>query len=909
MTTPSDAGILRQIKARLSLRPPQADALDALASILATPPLDDRPLRGDADPADALAAVQALYPRVEDFERDFPSLCFALATGVGKTRLMGAFIAYLALSGRSRNFFVLAPNTTIYDKLQADFQPTGAKYVFRGIAEFASVPPLLVTGDTWDQGRGVRGADLFGAIIINLFNVGKIDKDKGRVRKPHELVGEGYEGYFGYLASLPDLVLLMDEAHRYRATAGRGAIADLKPALGLELTATPKSVGARSANFRNVVLDYPLSQAMVDGFVKEPVVATRKDFRPDGLSIEQLERIKLEDGIHCHEAVKAELATYAQASGQRLVHPFMLVVAQDTTHAGAIRSVIEDDTFFAGRYRGRVIEVHSALRGEESEEATARLLAVEKDGATDVVIHVNKLKEGWDVSNLFTIVPLRTSASAILTEQTLGRGLRLPFGRRTGVEAVDRLTVVAHEEFDKVVAAARDPGSLIRKGITVGTGGDVSPEAPVVIDTPSWAEAVLTGTVTTAGPVVEGFSEAPQSAYVFDTQAEREAAGLVLRVIGDRFERTSRGGVADLQTPEVQAAIARQVTDAMAPAQGTLPGTAPAIDLARVIAKVADTLVELTISIPQIVVVPTNDVTFGYHDFDLVGLDGIRFQPLDEAILLQKLRTEERSFLERPNEAAREPRVENYVIRHLIDLPQVDYDTHADLLQKLAGQMVSHLRSYLPDEDAVENVLRAYGQEIAAFVFGQMASHEWTTATTFEARVTRGFQLLRPARDVAPGGIVRDFRQAVTPVSETRRHVFGGFARCCYSRQRFQSDPERRFAVLIDRDEPSVRRWMKPGPGGFQIRTRSGDAYEPDFVVETATEKLIVEVKRRDEMADPIVQEKARAALTWVGHANVASDAQAKPWCYVLLPHDDIVPSATLAGLVARHVMMPLSTA
>ncbi|CAA2155759.1 hypothetical protein MBRA_01390 [Methylobacterium brachiatum] len=900
-----DAPILRQIKARLSLRPPQADALDTLAAILDAPPLDARPLRGDVDPAAALAAVQALFPRVQDFERDFPSLCFALATGVGKTRLMGAFIAYLALTGRSRNFFVLAPNTTIYEKLQADFQPTGAKYVFRGIAEFAATPPLLVTGDTWDQGRGVRGADLFGGVVVNLFNVGKIDKDKGRVRRLHEVIGDSY---FGYLAGLPDLVLLMDEAHRYRASAGRGAIADLKPALGLELTATPKSVGARSADFRNVVIEYPLGQAMADGFVKEPVVATRKDFRPDGLSTRQLERIKLEDGIHCHEAVKAELATHAQASGQPFVHPFMLVVAQDTAHAGSIRGAIEADDFFAGRYRGRVIEVHSALTGEESEKATAELLAVERSGTTDVVIHVNKLKEGWDVSNLFTIVPLRTSASAILTEQTLGRGLRLPFGRRTGIEAVDRLTVVAHEEFDKVVAAARDPRSLIRKGITVGVGGDVSPETPVVIDTPSLAEIVLTGSGATVG-AAGGFTDAPQAAYVLDTPAEREVAGLALRVIGDRFERSSRGGVADLANPEVQVAIARQVADAMAPAQGLLCGTEPAIDLARVVAKVAETLAELTISIPQIVVVPTGEVTFGYRDFDLVGLDGIRFQPLDEAILLQKLRTDERSFLERSSEAAREPRPENYVVRHLIDLPQVDYDTHAELLQKLAGQVVSHLRSYLPDEEAVENVLRAFGREIAAFVFGQMASHEWTTATAFEARVTRGFQMLRPTRDAAPGGIVRDFQQPVTPVSETRRHVFGGFAKCCYPRQRFQSDPERRFAVLIDRHEPSVRRWMKPGPGGFQIRTRGGGAYEPDFVVETTGEKLIVEVKARNELTDPIVQEKARAALTWVGYANAAPVGDGKPWRYVLLPHDDIVPSATLAGLAARNVMEPLRAA
>ena len=77
-----------------------------------------------------------------------------------------------------------------------------------------------------------------------------------------------------------------------------------------------------------------------------------------------------------------------------------------------------------GRYKGKVAEVHSALKGEENDEAMQRLVALEHDGQTDVVIHVNKLKEGWDVNNLYTIVPLRASASDILTEQTLGRGLR-----------------------------------------------------------------------------------------------------------------------------------------------------------------------------------------------------------------------------------------------------------------------------------------------------------------------------------------------------------------------------------------------------------------------------------------------------------------------------------------------------
>ena len=41
-----------------------------------------------------LAKVKSIVPTVKGFDRDFPSLAFSIATGVGKTRLMGAIIAY-----------------------------------------------------------------------------------------------------------------------------------------------------------------------------------------------------------------------------------------------------------------------------------------------------------------------------------------------------------------------------------------------------------------------------------------------------------------------------------------------------------------------------------------------------------------------------------------------------------------------------------------------------------------------------------------------------------------------------------------------------------------------------------------------------------------------------------------------
>ena len=117
----------RQVNAiagRLSLRAPQRQSLEILDRITEIVP----PKKG-TNLGTALTAIQSEFSPVTDFERQFPSLCFALATGVGKTRLMGAFISYLHLAHRIDNFFVLAPNLTIYNKLIADFTPNTPKYV------------------------------------------------------------------------------------------------------------------------------------------------------------------------------------------------------------------------------------------------------------------------------------------------------------------------------------------------------------------------------------------------------------------------------------------------------------------------------------------------------------------------------------------------------------------------------------------------------------------------------------------------------------------------------------------------------------------------------------------------------------------------------------------------------------
>ncbi len=911
--------LVRQLAARMSLREPQGASLAILADLLGRIELGKA-----ADVAAQLAVVRAQWPAVEDFERDFASVCIALATGVGKTRLMGAFVAYLYLTGRSRHFFVLAPNLTIYEKLKADFDPASPKYVLAGIPEFATTPPVLVTGENYESGAGVRYEDvramtvpgqLFGAEQlphINIFNIAKINTEvRGgsapRMKRLQEYIGDSY---FDYLAGLDDLVLLMDEAHRYRASAGAKAIAELKPILGIELTATPKSVGANSKAFRNVIYRYGLGEALADGLLKEPAVATRKDFNPAGVPDDELERIKLEDGIHYHEYVKVELATYARQSGRALVKPFMLVVAQDTAHASRIRALMESDGFFGGAYRGAVIEVHSAQSGVESDEAMARLLAVETDETTQVVIHVNKLKEGWDVTNLFTIVPLRASASDILTEQTLGRGLRLPYGRRTGVAAVDRLTIIAHDQFQRIIDEAGKPDAIISEQLTIGPGGDVPTQAPQAGVARSVVESVLTGSASTVGmKAVPAAVAGDAAAYRTDVAGEQQIARVAWKAI-QRLE--SRLPSADaLTNPDVRARIRAEVEAEIAPAQATLgleeQGQTLAVAVERVVNRATEAVARLTIDIPNVVVIPTREVAFGYRDFNLEDLGRLSYRPVDEELVVQQLRDRAREHIGWDRRDLREPRPENYLVGVLMERDEIDYEAHAELLYKLSGQVVARLRGHLPDDTAVENVLIYHRRALAAFIWAQMAARRWETPTGYQGRVTRGFTMLRPlAFTLPPGAVPRDFRQPLPAGTNIRQVVFAGFTKCCYDLQQFQSaEGEQRLAILLE-DDIDVVRWLKPGPGQFQIEWKNGRSYEPDFVVETKTEKLILEPKRATDIAEPDVQAKAQAAARWCEHATEHALAHAsKPWRYALIPHDAIVGGGTAVGLANAYAIRP----
>lgn len=135
--------------------------------------------------------------------------------------------------------------------------------------------------------------------------------------------------------------------------------------------------------------------------------------------------------------------------------------------------------------------------------------------------------------------------------------------------------------------------------------------------------------------------------------------------------------------------------------------------------------------------------------------------------------------------------------------------------------------------------------------------------------------------------------------SRIRQMLFGGFKKCLYPLQKFDSDTERRFAVILERD---AQKWFKPAKGQFQIYYKQGadqKEYIPDFVVENGDFILMAETKARADMQSPEVQAKAEAAAAWYRQAaDYAVQHGGKAWLYLLIPHDEVDEAKRLADFL-----------
>ena len=873
----------------MSLRKPQKKSLEILHEILS-----NVNLKKGMNQKVALGAVHALCPTCTDFDREFMSLTFALATGVGKTRLMGAFITYLYTQHGIRNFFVVAPGTTIYDKLQRDLgDPNSSKYVFKGLSCFVNAPQII-TGDDY---RSKPLPTFQSEVRIFVFNISKFDKENANMKKINEYYGDSF---FETLAQLPDLVLLMDESHHYHGAKGEQALNDLKPLLGLELTATPlmaaKKKNGNQEPFKNVVYEYPLSRAIADGYTRTPFAVTRSDVDFYNFGDEQIDKLMLQDGILCHERIRQKLQVYAKNNGRPVVKPFVLVVCKDTAHAKWVEEYIKSDAFCNGAYRSKVVVVHSKQGSAESEANTKLLLEVEKpDNPVEIVIHVDKLKEGWDVNNLYTIIPLRTAASKILREQMVGRGLRLPYGERTGDPDVDSVMLTAHDKFREILEEAQKGDSIFKAGNVIKVE-EIEPEEVIepqlALDLEEEPDEVLNSVYETIG--IERSEQTDAAIHAIQKTVENE----VYRTI----QTTQSHTITPTTTKEIAEKAVSTVTEKPDLAQAFHENSIP------LILRWAEERTEKThraaiakfIPIPQIRITDAGAEEYVFMDFD-IDLTSFTHEPLTNEMLIQNL--EDQSDQQRIHAGVidfdgYEPK--RVILGELRKKPEIDYNKCKEMLFKLITQVIGHYECAF-GTNGMQNIVMMNKRDIAEKIYTQMMQHFYCENGLLQEEVigTRNYNLrpnftFKSSVPLYGGGFTGDIRTVL--FTDIKKGVF--------SEVKLDSEEgELSFARIVERDE-DVLNWLRPSPKEFNITYNHGKNYEPDFVVETDDTIYLVEVKAEKDLNNPDVIAKKKRGILYCETVTHWSEANGyKPWRYLFIPANQIFPNSTFKMIVKKFTV------
>lgn len=321
-----------------------------------------------------------------------------------------------------------------------------------------------------------------------------------------------------YLRNLTDLVVFNDEAHHIHEIRGKGEATEVEWQRSLsyicepkanrfiqfDFSATPYNERAkRKEYFPHIICDFDLTTAIREGLVKTLVLDERKEIaveelnfkaeRDDSKKVVRLsdgQQLMLRAGLRKLEILRK---SFMQLTAEPIKFPKMLVVCEDTNVVPLVAHFLQEE----GLLPDDILEVHSNRKNEIGADEWGRikdkLSALDRYQSLQVVISVLMLREGFDVNNICVIVPLRSSQSGVLLEQTIGRGLRqmwrepefqsqkqenrrlLFVEKRAPKNYFDILTIIEHPAFRSFY------DELINLGV-LGFDGDIATSEGVLDD-------------------------------------------------------------------------------------------------------------------------------------------------------------------------------------------------------------------------------------------------------------------------------------------------------------------------------------------------------------------------------------------------------------------------------------------
>jgi type III restriction enzyme len=789
MIRPSyDEGLVIATAASLSLREPNKEALKTVALRVA-----DHFAREDA----------GLFEGVID-----------VATGVGKTYVIAALIDYYTALGY-RNFVIITPGKTVNRKTIANFTAGHPKSLLTGM----ETQPFVVTSESFAS-SGVASA-MTDETIANLyvFTVQALLTPTSKADRKTHVFQEGLGAdFYQALVDLPDLIVLADEYHSYTGKKFSAAVRDLRPQMLIGLTATTPTESESLVIYR-----YPLAAAIAEGYVKTPVIAARHDDRADTLT-------KLTDGALLLDVKRREVEKYrAENPSAPVINPVMLVLAPDTDAADECVGILRHPNFQGGAYADAILNIHSAV--DDVDEALANLDAVEDpDSPVRVIVSVGMIKEGWDVKNVYVICSLRASVSQILTEQTLGRGLRLPFGEITGREMLDTLEVVAHERYDALITRVDKMREAFIDSRTVLTGdGQAIKQEPVGLNvSPARAGQAAIGQASVAD-----IDE--RLAHGEEVLAETRGLSLV-----PRADMTLTIPVVTETTIESPFSLS-EITD-LEPFRRIGRGLAasPEANLRR-------TVIEATVTVDA-----TGQRQAGFRRrlaADTVAASG-------SSVTVEEAMTQLVGDVMSSGCAPDRPNERNDLRTRIL----------AAVLDGLGPAATLSLPAF--ERRAADAVIT----EIHAF------NRRSEPKVVFSEVEMRPFTTVRYGRATVVADRFGPFSRGVG---------YTGFMKSLYTQDWFDSNSaERDLANLLD-DAEEVRYWLRLLVGDLPLPWRGGGRhYNPDFIVEDTDGIHWVIEGKRDSDADAVeVKAKRTAAQQW---ANYVTGKTGEQWRYLFVTESDI---------------------
>ncbi|AGK97122.1 DEAD/DEAH box helicase [Clostridium pasteurianum] len=863
--------IVDKLNWAMSLREPQFEALKTLDDICSK--IEYKTYTKEQTEEIASENCQTKSNIKVDDNLNFPSFCFEMTTGIGKTRLMGASIYYLYKTKGYRHFFILAPGNTIYDKLRKEVVPHHPKYMFKGL-ESEMGRPKVYDGENYlsypvKYVQGEIATDKSSEIQLFIFNIGKIF-NRGDVQfKFHEFQEALGKSFAEVLASFDDLVICMDEAHRYYAPASMKAIDYLKPILGLEFTATPKPTN------KNIIYSYGLAEG-AGKFLKIPVVMGRTNTA--GFTEKDIEEMKIKDGIKLHEHRKAVVYKYCSENGLPKVKPIILISCKDTNHAMEIRQIIDSDSFFDGKYKGKVIEIHSKTGSVETEDNIKKLLTIEENtNPIEIVLHVYKLKEGWGVNNLFTIIPLNAAKSEILALQTIGRGLRLPFGKITGQEELDTLDIVAHDHYRELVDEIKANPVFKRRNLDEE---EIEPTESVDV------EPELNNVQLELFEKAINYTDMKSFQDISNIRIQEQLYKGYLKTYAKEVKSKDNSDIQQMSLFELEKTVEEIIDEnskeageqlSKIPVKGNKSKT-PVLKKEEFIEKI-NKLKQFAISVPKISIGYSSTVKFksitikkSINDFVLEPSYIERYDVINNK-LLETLEAVALEIDDPVNELA---------CMLLESVPEFSADD-ADYILNVVEQYLKLMDGSYEDK---KKIVRRYAisiiNDIKKQIYAAKEEHN-----EFIYRIEKDLILFKSfVKNIKPGGTV-DFHKEIKDKKNIRQYLYTGYKKSYYPEYGFDSDDERRFSVILEEDK-DVLRWIKSPLNQMGLFYKAGKQYNPDFIVETSDFKYLVEIKAKNETDDKDVLDKAKAAIKWCECATEV-DADNKKWEYRLVTGDNVI--------------------